>query len=858
VVDHGRLGHWMPGHTIARTCTMSDERRSSVETSRPPLGLTSHEAEARLARVGPNSLPGVPAERWWNRVLRQLRSSIIYILLFALAFDAVNWISEGANEWPFESLAIALILVLNTAMGVWQEYRAENALARLRDLTAPQVWVLRDGHLTHLDAALVVPGDVARVEAGDRIPADGTVVGEQAIQVDESLLTGESVPIERAVGDELMSGTLAVRGLAWIEVLRTGSASAMGRIATLLGSMQAERTPLERRLDHFGHRIARWVAALAVVLGVFGLAVEGLSRAHEVLLFAVAVAVAAVPEGLPAVVTLTLALGSERMSKRQAVVRKLSAVEALGSVTVIATDKTGTLTENAMTVKELDSMDRPRAFRAMVLAADAEPDGQTGDPLEIGLYQFAAAAGVDPVEIRMHSPRRSSRPFDSAWRFMRVTVEEGGHEVAYLKGAAEVLLERSRLDDMERSDWLRRIDEAAAQGYRVLGLAWSPDNSEHDLIWLGTVWMWDPPRVEVPAAIAATQAAGIRVLMITGDHPATARAIAEKLGIRAERVLTGEQFDALTADARAEAVDGVDVFARVSAEHKLELVEALKTRGEIVAMTGDGVNDAPALKRADVGVAMGERGSDVSREVADLVLLDDNFATIVAAVEEGRGIYDNIQKFLRFLFSTNVALVLLVAIGVTGAALFDLHDGDGSLLVPLTAAQLLWINVIADGPPALAIGLDRNPGVMLRRPRPPAAPLLSSGGLRFIFSTGVLKAVLGLGLFFGLPALDYGGAETVTAVFLYESLAQLAFVYPSRHITSRPARNNTLNWIVGCSVLLQFLTVMTPSLRNVLGLEPLDVTAFGLVFLAIALSVVGASVASRITEVSDRASRRDV
>ena len=820
--------------------------------SEAPTGLTSSEAAARLARVGHNALPNSPAERWWSRVIRQLRSSIIYILLFALAFDIANWISEGAHGWPFESLAIAVILVLNTAMGVWQEYRAESALARLRDLAAPQVWVLRDGHLAHLDASLLVPGDVVRVEAGDRIPADGVVVGEQGVQVDESLLTGESVPVERAVGDELMSGTLAVRGLAWLEVLRTGSASAMGRIATMLGSMKAERTPLERRLDHFGHRIARWVAALAVVLGVLGLAVEGINRFHEVVLFAVAVAVAAVPEGLPAVVTLTLALGSERMSKRRAVVRKLSAVEALGSVTVIATDKTGTLTENKMTVQKLDSTDRPRALRAMVLAADAEPDGEIGDPMEIGLYQFAATEGVDPIAIRMLSPRRSSRPFDSAWRYMRVTVTEDGHDVAYLKGAAEVLLDRSRLDDMERAEWSRRIDEAASNGYRVLGLAWSPDDNEDDVIWLGAVWMWDPPRAEVPAAIAATQAAGIRVLMITGDHPTTAAAIAGKLGIRAERVLTGEQFVALTADERIEAVDGVDVFARLSPEHKLALVEALKAKGEVVAMTGDGVNDAPALKRADVGVAMGARGSDVSREVADLVLLDDNFATIAAAVEEGRSIYDNIQKFLRFLFSTNVALVLLVAIGVTGAAVFNLRDSVGDLLVPLTAAQLLWINVIADGPPALAIGLDRNPGVMLRRPRPPSAPLLTRSGIRFILTTGALKAALGLVLFFGLPTLDYGGAETVTAVFLYESLAQLAFVYPSRHITARPARNTTLNWIVGCSVLLQLLTVTTPALRNVLGLASLDITAFGLVLLAVALSVAGASFASRITEVRER------
>ncbi len=442
------------------------------------LGLSSVEATARLERYGPNALAEMPPVRWWVRVGGQLRSSIIYILLFALVFDLVVWVSEGAHEWPFESIAIATILVFNTGMGVWQEYRAEDALARLRELAAPRVWVLRDGHLEHLDAAVLVPGDLVRVEAGDRIPADGVLSGEQALQIDESILTGESVPVERAAGDDVFSGTLAVRGLAWIGVTRTGPESAMGRIATMLGAVEAERTPLERRLEHFGHRIARWIAALAVVLTVAGVGVEGIDRFDEALLFAVAVAVAAVPEGLPAVLTLTLALGTERMSRRQAVVRKLSAVEALGSITVIATDKTGTLTENTMTVADLDATDRARALRAMVLAADAEPDGGVGDPLEIGLYNYATAQGVDPVTTRMEFMRQSVRPFDSAWRFMRVSVTENGRTVAYLKGAAEVLLERSTLDAAERRRWHEQVETAAADGYRVLGLAWSPDDSE--------------------------------------------------------------------------------------------------------------------------------------------------------------------------------------------------------------------------------------------------------------------------------------------------------------------------------------------------------------------------------------------
>lgn len=830
---------------------------SRAETPRDDVGgLSSDEAEKRLAKNGPNALPEPSRLRCWVRVGHQLRSSIIYILLFALAFDGTVWISEGAHGWPFESLAIATILVFNTVMGVWQEYRAEDALKRLKELAAPRAWVMRDGRLAHLDTAIVVPGDLVRVEAGDRIPADGVLRGEDSLQIDESILTGESVPVDRNPGEEALSGTLAVRGVAWVEVTRTGVDSAMGRIATMLGSVEEEPTPLERRLEHFGHRIARWIATLAVVLAVGGVGLEGIDQFDEALLFAVAVAVAAVPEGLPAVLTLTLALGTERMSNRQAVIRKLSAVEALGSVTVIATDKTGTLTENSMTVSHLDSPDHDRALRAMVLAADAEPEGAIGDPLELGLYAYAVTQDVDPVMTRAENQRLSARPFDSAWRFMRVSVIEDGQPVAYLKGAAEVLLARSRLDPESRHEWSERIEAAAADGYRVLGLAWSPDNSEDDVIWLGAVWMWDPPRAEVPAAIAATQAAGLRVLMITGDHPTTAKSIAGKLGIPNERILTGEDLDQLDPDDVRDVVGEVHVFARVSPEHKLALVEALKERGEIVAMTGDGVNDAPALKRADVGVAMGQRGSDVTREVADLVLLDDNFATIVAAVEEGRGIYDNIQKFLRFLFSTNVALVLLVAIGVVGAAVGDMRDDLGDLLVPLTAAQLLWINVIADGPPALAIGLDRNPRVMGRKPRSPSAPLLTRLAMKFILLTGVLKAALGLALFFGLRELDYSGNETRTAVFLYESLAQLAFVYPARLITVRPATNVVLNWIVGVTVLVQIAAIATPSLRTVLGLETIDPTAYALIAGALAVSVIGAYVSAQFTREQDSATTR--
>ena len=399
--------------------------------------------------------------------------------------------------------------------------------------------------LMRVPASDLVPGDLVRVEAGNRVFADGTLIGDAGLMIDESMLTGESLPVERVAGQDLFAGTLAVRGLSWMRVTRTGPLSAMGRIASMLTGVKVEPTPLEKRLVHFGHVIARWVAAIAVVLVVVGVGIEGISHFNEALLFAVAVAVAAVPEGLPAVLTLTLALGTTRMASRKAVVRRLAAVETLGSVTVIATDKTGTLTENTMAVQAIDTADRQRALRAMVLASEAETEGDSGDPLEIGLYEYARKQGIDPAVTRSQYPRQSVRPFDSALRYMQVTVLEEGQQVSYLKGAAEVLLDQSQLADDEQSEWRRKIETAAAQGFRVLGLARVVGDSDVDVEWLGMVSLWDPPRPEVADAIKASQNAGIRVMMITGDHPATALAIANSIGISSDKVMTGDELDRL-------------------------------------------------------------------------------------------------------------------------------------------------------------------------------------------------------------------------------------------------------------------------------------------------------------------------
>jgi P-type Ca2+ transporter type 2C len=790
---------------------------TSESSTHRAAGLSTVEATERLVRFGPNALPEKLPEPLWRRFLRQFNNPLIFILLFALAFDAALWVFEGAHGWPIEANAIALILLFNAALSLYQEQRSEAALARLKVLAGAQAWVLRDGALVRLPTNELVPGDWVRLEAGDRIPADGTLQDPYGVLVDESILTGESVPVDKGRADEAFSGTLLVRGKTLLKVTRTGAASAMGRLATMLGDIQLGKTPLERRVDVLGHQIARWVLALAATLCALGIFAEGLSRAPEMIIFAVALAVAAVPEGLPAVLTVALALGVERMAKHRAVVRRLSAVEALGSVTVIATDKTGTLTQNRMDVRSLDAPDVPRALTAAALTNDADLSTGAGDPLDLGLLRYAVAHGIDVARVREAHPVVAERPFDSAWKFARVTVRERDGMVSYLKGAPEVLLARCELSDEDREAWAEKARAYAQEGLRVLAIASAPGEAEDHLALLGLALFWDPPRAEVPDAVRIALDAGIRVVMITGDHPETALAIAHLIGVPGVRVLTGEDLAGYRHPALQEALAEVNVFARVRPEQKLQLVESLQAQGQIVAMTGDGVNDAPALKRSDVGVAMGQRGSDVTREVADLVLLDDNFATIVGAVEEGRAIYENIQKFLRFLFSTNLSEVLLVAGGAVVAYSADLRDSAGLLMVPLTAAQILWINLLTDSLPALALAFDRTPGVMEQKPRLPNSPLLDRPSVRFIATVGIMKALLALGVLGLLPTFGYSLETTRAAAFHFMAVGQLFLTYPSRHTWVRPLSNPYLHAAVAGGLAIQLLAASVPVASNLLG-----------------------------------------
>jgi Ca2+-transporting ATPase len=803
-------------------------------------GLTRDEAARLLFEVGPNALPAPERPSFLRRLLRQFQSALIYLLLLALGLDLVAWLLEGAHGPPVEALAILAVLALNAGLGVLQEYRSENALDELERLGSPRVWVRRDGALEQVLAATLVPGDVVRLEAGDRVPADGTAARSEALSVDESLLTGESLPLDKADDSELHSGTLVMAGHAELVITRTGAKSTMGKLASSLSSIQTGKTPLETRIDALGKRLARYVGGLAVLLVVLGLVVEGTSRFSEVVMFAVAFAVAVVPESMPAMMTLALAFGVQRMAHRNAVIRRLAAVEALGEVTIIASDKTGTLTSNHLVVGSLLAEREDEALRALCLANDADHERDAGDPLDRGLIEFASGRGADVQALRAQNPRVSSLPFDSRRRAMQVTVEApGGALRTYLKGAAEVVLERTTLSAEDRAVWVARAEAEARNGFKVLGVAEGSGDPGSPLNFLGLVTLWDAPRPEAKESVRAAEGAGIRVIMLTGDHPETARAIGEHVGITSERALIGAELETMSDEALAEALREVRVFSRLLPEHKLRIVQVLQARGEVVAMTGDGLNDAPALKQADIGVAMGQRGSEVAREVADVVLLDDRFSTIVAAVEEGRIIHENIMNFIRFTSSSNVALMLLVLGGAVGSFFLGLRNDAGALLLPLTALQVLWINFLGDGPPALALAVDRSRNVMARAPRPRGRPLLDARTVRFILLDGGFKGFLGLGLLLALPGLGVSLPGTAAAVFIYESVAKLASAYPARRVSGSTAPNFWLHLSVAAGVGLGLLCVGFQPLRETLGLAGLEGAAVVPLLGAVALTVLG-------------------
>jgi Ca2+-transporting ATPase len=800
-------------------------------------GLAAAEAARRLQRDGPNLLPETAPASLFAMLARQFADFMIGVLIVAAL------VAFAIGE-PVEAAAILAIVVLNAILGFSQEWRAEQAMAALRALSAPHARVLRSGARLDIPAAELVAGDVVWLDAGTRVPADLRLLESAALRIEEAALTGESVPAEKnpnatlaadaALADRLnmaYSGTMVTAGRATGVVVATAAATELGRIASLAESVGEQRTPLQDRLARFGRRLAAIViviCALIFVAGVF----RG-EPAALMFLTAISLAVAAIPEALPAVVSIALAFGAHRMSRERALVRRLPCVESLGSVTVICSDKTGTLTENRLRVDRLDLVNetaKERALQVMALNSDASrsAEGQwIGDPTEIALVDAAASAGVDVDALRASAPRIAELPFDSESKRMSTLHQVGNGALLTVKGAPESVL--PVCIGVDADAWHERAGRLAAAGERVLALAARPARVDESIEQLhqglelvALVGLIDPARPEAATAVGECMNAGVVPVMITGDHPATALAIAQSLGMAGpdEAAMTGPALAAIDAGSVAERIRAVRVFARVDPSQKIRIVEALQSRGECVAMTGDGVNDAPALRKADIGVAMGRGGTDVAREASDLVLLDDNFATIVAAVREGRRIYDNIRKFVRFVMAGNAGEIWTIFL----APFLGLP-------IPLTPIQILWVNFVTDGLPGLALtGEAAEPHVMRRPPRPRDESIFAHGVWQHILWVGLL--IGGVSLYACHWALAHGvHAQTMTFTVL--TFAQLVHVMAIRSereslfaigVTS----NRLLLLAVLASVGLHLLLIYVPWLQQVFGTEAIAPSALAL------------------------------
>jgi Ca2+-transporting ATPase len=878
-----------------------DELLALLETD-AQRGLSDTEARERLARYGRNELTAEEAIPAWKKFLRQFVDPLVVLLLVATTISTALWLYERDAALPYEAIAIFAVVLLNAILGYVQESRAEAAVLALRALAAADATVLRSGERRRVRATEVVPGDLILVEEGDTFPADARVIESTALQTAEAALTGESLPVskdtepvpgEAGLGDRhnmIFSGTASTYGRGKAVVTATGMQTEMGRIAGMLEKAPDDTTPLQKELDRVGKLLGIIVVVIAVVMILTIILVErvrSFSALFDVLILGVALAVAAVPEGLPAVVTAVLSLGVQRMAKRNAIVRHLAAVETLGSATVIASDKTGTLTRNEMTVRAvitssgrvdftgtgyepvgevraadgaaIDLSLREELERALTVADQAnnavlQKKGDQwsvqGDPTEGALIVAATKAGLNHDQLSGRLERVGEVPFSSDRKLMstvhRDRDEQGSFRV-FTKGAPDILLDRcdwelvggepQPLTEERRAAVLSNNEALAGEALRTLGVAErrfstdslapqsADDKVEYELVFVGLIGMIDPPREEAKQAVSKARSAGIRPIMITGDHPRTAAVIAGELGIATDgRVARGSEIEQMSDDVLVQTVRDVSVYARVNPEHKLRIVKALQSGGAIVAMTGDGVNDAPALKSADIGVAMGITGTDVSKEASDVILTDDNFATIVSAVEEGRAIFANIRKFLRYLLSSNIGEVMTMFFGVLLANTIGLRSEGNAVVLPLLATQILWINLMTDGAPALALGVDpAEPGLMRRPPRPRTEGVLTREMWLGIFYVGtvmaagtlyILDASLSGGLIAGSGSMRYAQTMAFTTLMLFQIFNVFNARSDEQSAFTGLFQNPWLWGAVGLSLALQIAVIYVPFLQS--------------------------------------------
>ena len=818
------------------------ETLSQLQTHRH-RGLSDGEAKTRLDRYGPNELKGKPPRSLALRLLDQLKDPMILVLLAAAG---LSFLSSGGADW-LDGAIILLIVVVNAAISISQENSAQEALEALQRMSAPKARVIRGGTESSLPASHLVPGDLIRLEAGDLVPADARLLESAGLKADEAAMTGESLPVEKQAGEALPSdtpladrrnmvigSTVITAGRATAVVTATGMDSEVGRVAGLLLEQEDSDTPLQRRMGEISKTLS--FLCLCVCAVMFGVGLLQRRAMLDMFMTAVSLAVAAIPEGLPAIVTIVLALGVQRMAARGAIVKKLPAVETLGCAGVICSDKTGTLTQNKMTVRRLWTLPGGKEdplLTAAVLCCDATLSA--GDPTEIALVEAAARAGLDKAGLDHAFPRRGEVPFDSDRKLMSTVqpLPGGGFQVC-VKGAPDVLLSRCDLSPAQKQAVLAANDAMAGQALRVLAVArrelsalpssLSSDTLEHHLTFLGLLGMMDPPREEVKAAVAQCRSAGIKPVMITGDHKLTAVAIAKELGICGPRglAITGADLDFMPQELLERDVDQFAVYARVSPEHKTRIVNAWRKKGQVVAMTGDGVNDAPALKAAHIGCAMGITGTDVAKEAADMILTDDNFATIVSAVAEGRGLYANIKKAIHYLLSCNIGEILTIFL----ATLFNFHQ------MPLMPVQLLWLNLVTDSLPALALGVEPvEEGVMDQKPRPAEENLFSPAFSLRLTLQGAMVGLLTLGAYFlgeyvlSDPGEAYQAANTMAFATL--TLCQLFHAFDVRSesqslfhigVFSNPAMNKA--FLVGLG--LQLSVLCFPPFQAVFQTVPLN------------------------------------